>query len=397
MISLECEKLEANAVGGQPIDLEQYGTLTDRLGRCFQRLGLKRQARDVTASLSEYLKSIEEEAVTEAEQRVDSAGQCPDAPDTEERTTAPTTPDQEERFLDALAGLMLPAGEPLEDRALLSGEPLAHGGDQHHAPIGPRRPAQGITEQPGVAKGLPHGDRAAFHASPSPVLLDHPRLIVQLCGLERSVTRSGKEQINPAPGAMDDVANAVAGALLLALVATPSLWAAEAFLVAGAPARLPRECLMLFAVVVSDKHGQCGIAYFLPQLGGPLIVLDWELKDYLTPTVLTDVPARLGELSATLRARTWCIFTTKGLEQEFRSLGVGGVEAADAVIGDDDGLLRLAAAKHINANKVKSAKPDNLTGLFGSLGENPLKTALLTGIVLALDAPGRSLTKPRAA
>jgi hypothetical protein len=32
-------------------------------------------------------------------------------------------------------------------------------------------------------------------------LLDHPRLIVQLCGLERSVTRSGKEQINPAPGA----------------------------------------------------------------------------------------------------------------------------------------------------------------------------------------------------
>jgi hypothetical protein len=87
------------------------------------------------------------------------------------------------------------------------------------------------------------------------------------------------------------------------------------------------------------------------------------------------------------------------LEQELRSLGVGNVEAADAVIGDEDGLLRLAAAKHINANKVKSAKPDNygLTGLLESREENPLKTALLTGIVLALDAPGRSLTKPRAA
>jgi hypothetical protein len=39
-ISIMCEKLE--------IDLEQYGQLTDRLGRCFNRLGLKRQARDVT-------------------------------------------------------------------------------------------------------------------------------------------------------------------------------------------------------------------------------------------------------------------------------------------------------------------------------------------------------------
>jgi hypothetical protein len=96
-------------------------------------------------------------------------------------------------------------------------------------------------------------------------------------------------------------------------------------------------------------HQHSGTDENLPGLG--LIA-----KSYLTPTVLTDVPARLGELSATLRAQAWSIFTTKGLEQEFRSLGVGGVEAADAVIGDEDGLLRLAAAKHINANKVKSAK-----------------------------------------
>jgi hypothetical protein len=222
-------------------------------------------------------------------------------------------------------------------------------------------------------------------------LLDHPRLVAQLCGLERSVTRSGKEQINPAPGAMDDLANAVAGVLALALVSVPSLWAADALLVAGAPTPLPRECMFLFAVVVSDKHERCGIAYFLPRLGWPLIVLDWELKDYLTPTVLTDVAARLGELSVALRAAKWSIFTTSGLEQEFRALGVGGVEAVDAVIGDEDGLLRLAVAKHINAHKVKSAKPDHrgLTGLLESREENPLKSALLTGIVLALD-PGRS-------
>jgi len=32
---------------GNPINLDEYGKLTDRLGRAFQRLGLKRTPRDV--------------------------------------------------------------------------------------------------------------------------------------------------------------------------------------------------------------------------------------------------------------------------------------------------------------------------------------------------------------
>jgi hypothetical protein len=47
-------------------------------------------------------------------------------------------------------------------------------------------------------------------------LLDHPRLITQLCGLERRTARSGKDSIDHAPGSHDDVANAALGALLLA-------------------------------------------------------------------------------------------------------------------------------------------------------------------------------------
>ena len=35
-IALECERLEGYAVAGQTIDLDLYGTLTDRLGRAFQ-------------------------------------------------------------------------------------------------------------------------------------------------------------------------------------------------------------------------------------------------------------------------------------------------------------------------------------------------------------------------
>jgi hypothetical protein len=46
-------------------------------------------------------------------------------------------------------------------------------------------------------------------------LLDEPRLKAQLVSLERRVARGGKDSFDHAPGARDDVANAVAGALVL--------------------------------------------------------------------------------------------------------------------------------------------------------------------------------------
>jgi hypothetical protein len=42
-------------------------------------------------------------------------------------------------------------------------------------------------------------------------LLDHPRLIGQLCGLERRTSRGGRDSIDHPPGSHDDLANAVAG------------------------------------------------------------------------------------------------------------------------------------------------------------------------------------------
>jgi hypothetical protein len=47
-------------------------------------------------------------------------------------------------------------------------------------------------------------------------LLDNERLIGQLVGLERRTSRSGKDSIDHAPGAHDDLANAALGALVLA-------------------------------------------------------------------------------------------------------------------------------------------------------------------------------------
>jgi hypothetical protein len=55
-IAIECERMESQSVAGKKIDLEVYGALTDRLGRAFQRLGLKRVPRDVTPTLGSVLR-----------------------------------------------------------------------------------------------------------------------------------------------------------------------------------------------------------------------------------------------------------------------------------------------------------------------------------------------------
>ena len=47
-------------------------------------------------------------------------------------------------------------------------------------------------------------------------LLEHDRLVTQLTSLERRTSRGGRDSIDHAPGAHDDIANAVAGALVTA-------------------------------------------------------------------------------------------------------------------------------------------------------------------------------------
>ncbi len=53
LLSVTCEQLEARSVAGEEIDLDTFGQLTDRLGRAFGRLGLRRAKRDITPSLAE--------------------------------------------------------------------------------------------------------------------------------------------------------------------------------------------------------------------------------------------------------------------------------------------------------------------------------------------------------
>jgi hypothetical protein len=58
MISAECERQEALAARGEAeFNCDAYGTMCDRLGRLFGRLGLERKSKDVTPSLQSYLQA----------------------------------------------------------------------------------------------------------------------------------------------------------------------------------------------------------------------------------------------------------------------------------------------------------------------------------------------------
>lgn len=54
-MAVQCELIEGRMVAGEEFDLDTYGTLTDRLGRAFQRLGLKRVKRDREPTLAEIV------------------------------------------------------------------------------------------------------------------------------------------------------------------------------------------------------------------------------------------------------------------------------------------------------------------------------------------------------
>jgi hypothetical protein len=66
-IAIACEKMEGEAAAGRDIDLETFGQLTDRLGRTFNRLGLKRQQRDVTPSFADAFRA---DAINQQRQQV---------------------------------------------------------------------------------------------------------------------------------------------------------------------------------------------------------------------------------------------------------------------------------------------------------------------------------------
>ena len=74
----------------------------------------------------------------------------------------------------------------------------------------------GITYEPSEkAKSDIYKDVLPLLNSGTVELLDHPRLVTQLSGLERRTARGGRDSIDHSPGSKDDVANSACGALVL--------------------------------------------------------------------------------------------------------------------------------------------------------------------------------------
>jgi len=55
-IECELERLDARLSAGEPVDLDSYGRCAGHLRRLFETIGVERKPRDVTPSLSEYLR-----------------------------------------------------------------------------------------------------------------------------------------------------------------------------------------------------------------------------------------------------------------------------------------------------------------------------------------------------
>jgi hypothetical protein len=150
-------------------------------------------------------------------------------------------------------------------------------------------------------------------------LLDSPRLSAQLCSLERRTARSGKDSIDHAPNAHDDLANATAGALVgLDLDRRqPLVKLADVFAVDGEGATvamaLPRHVgLMTFAVVAMEGADVAVVYAAHLKMQPPLYILDVAAGP-LWRDFFTDTAARLDELRRACLAHTAAVFAPTDL------------------------------------------------------------------------------------
>jgi hypothetical protein len=220
-------------------------------------------------------------------------------------------------------------------------------------------------------------------------LLDNKKLIAQLCGLERRVSRVGKDSIDHGPGAHDDLINSAAASLVLVCASGASLgWQREAL--ASVP--MPDRVDLVYAVFIASDDGMAAVTYWgARRLGLPLCLLDCE-SGPLTSVLMHCVFVRLAELSETCPARLRVLYTTGKLAAEMeRLVHKCRIEIIDRIVDDD--LLEMSVGVHIANARVRltdvaMSKSFPLTFLTGSGGQDddPLRLSFLCGCALAFSS-----------
>jgi hypothetical protein len=220
-------------------------------------------------------------------------------------------------------------------------------------------------------------------ASGKVLVPSHQVLLRELRLLERRVGRGGRDVIDHPKGATDDFALACCGALWLAQSAAPALWRREDLPIV--PGLL--SCETVFAVIVAGER-EIGVGFFAKDRDKTLHVVSAESIP-MTAALLDDVPARLLGLAKSLRATLGCcLFTPAALAGEFGRRGHVS-HGIDAILAEGLPALALAAAAHICQGHVKINDQRHAAVLAG-WGDDPLRAAMLVGVVVALDE-GRRL------
>ena len=155
-------------------------------------------------------------------------------------------------------------------------------------------------------------------------LLDLPRLSAQLCGLERRTARSGRDSIDHAPNAHDDLANAVAGVLVGVDLdrRQPLVRLSDVFGADGRAPPLPRHCGMVVYAAVAMEGADVAVVYAAHLPREPLLYILDAVAQPLWRDFFADTAARLQELKRACNVQAAAVFTPADLIPLFEMPGL---------------------------------------------------------------------------
>jgi hypothetical protein len=229
-------------------------------------------------------------------------------------------------------------------------------------------------------------------------LLDLPRLIGQLVSLERRTARGGRDSIDHAPGAHDDLANAACG-VLVNLIADrrPALVRVQEM---GSPVHLkawgpPMKAAYIVSVLSVDDKGMAAYVVAAQDQASPncLFICDFAAEP-MSRTVFTSIGEKMDELAKRCRSTNGAaLFVRDDLVAQARHAGVEtrpipkDFRAEDrlfSVAGHfDAGMVRITGAVHEKSKTSPFAGALNLRA--GENVDDPLRNALVSLVALCLD------------
>jgi hypothetical protein len=225
-------------------------------------------------------------------------------------------------------------------------------------------------------------------------LLEHSRLSAQLAGLERRTARSGKDSIDHIPGGHDDLANAVAGALVMIdLDRRPALvdlkdvtggegetvepsWLQYVFMTI---ADAGPDIAMVLCGSIQDDHER-GVRQ-------KLYVLDVDAV-YFRSGLFDELAARLKDAGAKWHARGVVIFAPEHLVASFSRFGV----RTETLATDFKPELWVApSAECVSKGLVRFCSPvmarmqtQTIAAALSLKAGDPVETALRAALITAI-------------